>query len=943
MTYTIYYGATQIYPISFSLNSSLKSKKTAQLSISDRRHGELTTWEARVYQDLIYIYKDSTCIFIGYVDNVNSQNSVINLSCVDQLVELDWDIVVETDNNQFIKDTVYVATIPTSYQLKCKTNEDESPDWVYNTYGDKNLFVILSDKTSGSSSVEMCDYTSANTIYVNGLTADTYYGTNLENDDDTNYVTLTNITDGSYVDIKFVKHVVASTSNITDINVNFNIELDFDTYTAGIIKYEWYKNDGTFVENIGSFNMYPNGNQNLTIQYLKENIETSTYFSNSGAYWEAKLRITFIGTNWRENRIDHASCLVSYETTTFENQNRKLRLNSTNTLALWNDAEDDNYNLVNKGINVGDQVDIVMNFNDALNECNKSNIFLDVPIINKGISQSYANIIQSTAIQNILEEQKLEWFATYSEDYTYLKAIAEEDITDATITYESGSDEPSDAESITYEPNVYGSVRIKYANGITDKRYATTPPSDPRTKIINADWIVTKTGANEYGDKMAEYYSTPHRSIMVTWNKDMTNLPEVGTKYNIDFLKWNSVSKIYEPYTYEDQICRRVQITWSNDGSMTIVAYIGGGSTPENEKIGKEIGDLKKNNNIYQGVMNTKYKSSVTRWSQLDGKPSTFTPISHNNDYHSETYITISDAETIPYHKPTQFNLGSGEHWFHIGTLSGYGARVVLMVHGGYGYNSVQNGTSYIQFNIGSIASSFGGFYYHIGQYYGCCSAEYVVASTTSIECYLRMPTYFRGSAQIIEGFGFTYNSSFSTSVSDPSGIDLSHVFPVLPTISAGNTIVQANNYSFYQKNSSGDSRNSNKRNSSNMLEIGDATQNTGIIFNEPTTASKGISLGAVSTLTISSGAITVTKSYHRVDTEGSAASDDLDTINGGFDGQILVLRTYTGSHDVVVKNNTGNIYCGSDRTLSIIYDTITLLYMADESKWIMLSFADNA
>ena len=34
--------------------------------------------------------------------------------------------------------------------------------------------------------------------------------------------------------------------------------------------------------------------------------------------------------------------------------------------------------------------------------------------------------------------------------------------------------------------------------------------------------------------------------------------------------------------------------------------------------------------------------------------------------------------------------------------------------------------------------------------------------------------------------------------------------------------------------------------------------------------------------LTISGGEITVTKSYHDVDTQAGAASDDLDTINGG-------------------------------------------------------------
>src|SRR5574343_848241 len=42
--------------------------------------------------------------------------------------------------------------------------------------------------------------------------------------------------------------------------------------------------------------------------------------------------------------------------------------------------------------------------------------------------------------------------------------------------------------------------------------------------------------------------------------------------------------------------------------------------------------------------------------------------------------------------------------------------------------------------------------------------------------------------------------------------------------------------------------------------------------------------------LTIASGAITVTQTFHRVDTEADAASADLPTITGGADGQFLVI-----------------------------------------------------
>ena len=58
--------------------------------------------------------------------------------------------------------------------------------------------------------------------------------------------------------------------------------------------------------------------------------------------------------------------------------------------------------------------------------------------------------------------------------------------------------------------------------------------------------------------------------------------------------------------------------------------------------------------------------------------------------------------------------------------------------------------------------------------------------------------------------------------------------------------------------------------------------------------------------LTISSGEITVTGVYHTVDTESDDATDDLETINGGADGQILVLRAEDDARNVVIKT-TGN------------------------------------
>ena len=81
---------------------------------------------------------------------------------------------------------------------------------------------------------------------------------------------------------------------------------------------------------------------------------------------------------------------------------------------------------------------------------------------------------------------------------------------------------------------------------------------------------------------------------------------------------------------------------------------------------------------------------------------------------------------------------------------------------------------------------------------------------------------------------------------------------------------------------------------------------------------------------TIASGVITLNGKYSRLmlETEGSAATDDLDTINGGFIGQVLTLSQTSSLRDVTVKNGTGNItLSGGDYNIQSSSHTITLMY----------------
>lgn len=90
----------------------------------------------------------------------------------------------------------------------------------------------------------------------------------------------------------------------------------------------------------------------------------------------------------------------------------------------------------------------------------------------------------------------------------------------------------------------------------------------------------------------------------------------------------------------------------------------------------------------------------------------------------------------------------------------------------------------------------------------------------------------------------------------------------------------------------------------------------------------------------IASGAVTIFADWHYIDTEASAATDDLDTINGGYEGRTLTLVAANGARDVVLKDGTGNLRLAGDFTLNNAEDSITLHYRG--SAWHELSRSDN-
>ena len=99
---------------------------------------------------------------------------------------------------------------------------------------------------------------------------------------------------------------------------------------------------------------------------------------------------------------------------------------------------------------------------------------------------------------------------------------------------------------------------------------------------------------------------------------------------------------------------------------------------------------------------------------------------------------------------------------------------------------------------------------------------------------------------------------------------------------------------------------------------------------------------GSATALTIASGVVTLTNnsSSYVLDTEGAAATDDLDTINGGQDGQIVILNSVNAARNVVIKHNIGNIFnpYTTNITLDLTTDIVQLRYSSTAAKWIVVS-----
>ena len=120
-------------------------------------------------------------------------------------------------------------------------------------------------------------------------------------------------------------------------------------------------------------------------------------------------------------------------------------------------------------------------------------------------------------------------------------------------------------------------------------------------------------------------------------------------------------------------------------------------------------------------------------------------------------------------------------------------------------------------------------------------------------------------------------------------------------------------------------------------------TFNAGVTTTSVTASTQLIATPNTTELSIASGVVTATGTVHYIDTEGDAGTDDLDTINGGVTGQILVISAEDDARTVTVTDAGNIVLAGAvDFDLDHTNDRLVLIYDGTASKWVELSRSSN-
>ena len=98
------------------------------------------------------------------------------------------------------------------------------------------------------------------------------------------------------------------------------------------------------------------------------------------------------------------------------------------------------------------------------------------------------------------------------------------------------------------------------------------------------------------------------------------------------------------------------------------------------------------------------------------------------------------------------------------------------------------------------------------------------------------------------------------------------------------------------------------------------------------------INVGAPVSVTLSSGNITITSSFHTMNSESAGNPDQLDNILGGTAGDILFLKDNANTEDITIKDSGGNIRTGGADITLINTDSLAA-FIFDGTIWHLIGF----
>ena len=91
--------------------------------------------------------------------------------------------------------------------------------------------------------------------------------------------------------------------------------------------------------------------------------------------------------------------------------------------------------------------------------------------------------------------------------------------------------------------------------------------------------------------------------------------------------------------------------------------------------------------------------------------------------------------------------------------------------------------------------------------------------------------------------------------------------------------------------------------------------------------------------LTISGGSITLgVNGFYAINTQGNASTDNLDTINGGEVGEIILISASNAARTVVVRDGVGNIQLIGGRSLPLVDAEQMIMLRYNGTNWIEVS-----